>query len=93
MMRTALPPMLAGPGIYTAATHDPLRDTAHWLNGFDEPVQIVFMAHFGGTAMGFVTASLSAGSGPLMQPIRLEFPPPISGLTRMTQRYLKFSKT
>lgn len=71
MMRTALPPMLAGPGIYTAATHDPLRDTAHWLNGFDEPVQIVFMAHFGGTVAGLIAASLSAGSGPLMQPIRL----------------------
>ena len=70
MMRTACRLLLAGPEICTAATHDPLRDTAHWINFFDEPVQIVFMGHFGGTVAGLIAASLSAGSGPLMQPIR-----------------------
>lgn len=59
----------ARPEIYTAATHDPSRDAPHWMSFFERPGQIVFMAHVGEIAAGFITASLSAGSGPLMQPM------------------------
>lgn len=59
----------ARPDIYTAATSDPLRDAPHWMSFFDRPGQAAFMAHADGTAVGFITASLSSGTGPLMQPL------------------------
>jgi ribosomal protein S18 acetylase RimI-like enzyme len=60
----------ARPEMYTAATHDFSRDAPHWMSFFEGPGQIVFIAHVDGTAAGFITASLSSGSGPLMQPMR-----------------------
>lgn len=58
------------PDIYTAATRDFSRDTSHWMSFFDKPGQVVFMANVDETAAGFITASLSTGSGPLMQPMK-----------------------
>jgi ribosomal protein S18 acetylase RimI-like enzyme len=60
----------ARPEIYTAATHDFSRDAPHWMSFFEGPGQIVFIAHVDGVAAGFITASLSSGSGPLMQPMK-----------------------
>jgi ribosomal protein S18 acetylase RimI-like enzyme len=60
----------ARPEIYTAATHDFSRDAPHWMSFLEGPGQIVFIAHVDGVAAGFITASLSSGSGPLMQPMK-----------------------
>jgi ribosomal protein S18 acetylase RimI-like enzyme len=60
----------ARPEIYTAATHDFTRDAPYWMSFFERTGQIVFIAHVDGIAAGFITASLSSGSGPLMQPIK-----------------------
>jgi ribosomal protein S18 acetylase RimI-like enzyme len=60
----------ARPEIYTAATRDFSRDASHWMSLFEGSGQIVFIAHVDGIAAGFITASLSSGSGPLMQPMR-----------------------
>lgn len=70
MMRTALPPIACGPRNLYGCHSRSFAGTAHWINLFDEPVQIVLMAHLGGTVAGLIAASFSAGSGPLMQPIR-----------------------
>jgi ribosomal protein S18 acetylase RimI-like enzyme len=58
------------PDIYTAATQDFSRDAPHWMSFFEEPGQMVFIGHVDGVAAGFITASLSSGSGPLMKPIK-----------------------
>jgi ribosomal protein S18 acetylase RimI-like enzyme len=57
------------PDIYTAATLDYSRDIPHWMSFFESPGQVVFLAHVGSQAAGFITAGLFAGSGPLMQPL------------------------
>jgi ribosomal protein S18 acetylase RimI-like enzyme len=59
----------ARPEIYAPATRDYSRDATHWMSFFERPEQVVFMAHVDGKAAGFITASLSSGSGPLMQPL------------------------
>lgn len=59
----------ARPDIYSAATLDYSRDAPHWMSFFERPDQAVFMAHSGAKAAGFITASLSSGSGPLLQPL------------------------
>ncbi|WP_296257259.1 MULTISPECIES: GNAT family N-acetyltransferase [unclassified Pseudomonas] len=59
----------ARPDLYTAATPDPLRDVPHWMSFFERPDQAVFMALCEGQPAGFITASLSSGAGPLMQPM------------------------
>lgn len=60
----------ARPEIYTAATHDFSRDAPHWMSFLEGPEQVVFIAHVDGIAVGFITASLSSGSGPLIQPMK-----------------------
>lgn len=59
----------ARPDIYTAATDDYSRDLPHWMNAFGNPGHVVFIAHIGHQAAGFITASLASGTGPLMQPL------------------------
>ncbi|AZD60653.1 GNAT family N-acetyltransferase [Pseudomonas chlororaphis subsp. aurantiaca] len=59
----------ARPDIYTAATQDFSRDLPHWMSFFEKPTQVVFIAHIGHQAAGFISASLSTSSGPLMQPL------------------------
>lgn len=59
----------ARPEIYAAATLDHSRDKTHWASFFGMPRQVAFMAHVDGEAAGFITASLSSSSGPLMQPL------------------------
>ncbi|MBK5478374.1 GNAT family N-acetyltransferase [Pseudomonas sp. TH21] len=58
----------ARPDIYAAPTEDFSRDLAHWSGRFEKAGQVVFIAHAGLEAVAFITASLSASSGPLMQP-------------------------
>lgn len=58
----------ARPDIYAAATEDFARDLPHWACVFEKPGQIVFMANAGERPVAFITATLSASSGPLMQP-------------------------
>lgn len=60
----------ARPDIYTAATLDYQRDLPHWMNALVDPAHAVFIAHVGPQAAGFITASLSSGVGPLMQPLK-----------------------
>ncbi|MCD5981906.1 GNAT family N-acetyltransferase [Pseudomonas sp. CDFA 610] len=59
----------ARPDIYTAATPDFSRDLPHWTSFFERPDQVVFIADVGHQAAGFITASLSSSTGPLMQPL------------------------
>ncbi|KAB0568897.1 N-acetyltransferase [Pseudomonas palleroniana] len=59
----------ARPDIYASATLDVSRDRPHWLGFFERPGQVVFLAQVGGQAAGFITASLSSATGPLMQPL------------------------
>jgi ribosomal protein S18 acetylase RimI-like enzyme len=61
----------ARPDIYAAATQDFSRDLSHWMSFFEKPGQVVFIAKVGHQAAGFITASLSASSGPLMQPLNV----------------------
>ncbi|MEO3723450.1 GNAT family N-acetyltransferase [Pseudomonas syringae] len=61
----------ARPDIYTASTEDFARDLPHWMNYLDKPGQVVFIAHVGQQAAGFIAASLSASSSPLMQPMNI----------------------
>lgn len=56
------------PDIYAAATDDFARDLPHWSGVFEKPGQIVFLASAGERPVAFITANLSASSGPLMQP-------------------------
>jgi GNAT superfamily N-acetyltransferase len=58
----------ARPDIYAAATEDFARDLPHWTGVFEKPGQIVFIASAGERPVAFITAILSASSGPLMQP-------------------------
>lgn len=60
----------ARPDIYTSATSEHGRDLAHWMNSFQHPGHMVFMAHAGQQAVGFITASVSSASGPLLQPLK-----------------------
>ena len=60
----------ARPDIYTAATQDVKRDLPHWMNALVDPAHAVFIAHVGPRAAGFITASLSSGAGPLLQPLK-----------------------
>jgi ribosomal protein S18 acetylase RimI-like enzyme len=59
------------PDIYTQATLDHSRDLVHWKNSFASPAQVVFIAHAGVQPAGFITASLSSSTGPLMQPMNV----------------------
>lgn len=61
----------ARPDIYSAATLDYSRDFPHWKTSFESPGQVVFLAHVGAHAAGFITASLMSSSGPLMQPMKV----------------------
>ncbi|PMW99563.1 GNAT family N-acetyltransferase [Pseudomonas sp. FW215-R2] len=61
----------ARPDIYTATTEDFARDLPHWMNYFDKPGQVVFIAHVGQQPAGFIAASLSASTSPLMQPLNI----------------------
>lgn len=58
----------ARPDIYAAATEDVARDLPHWAGVFEKPGQVVFLAQAGDQAVAFLTANVSASSGPLMQP-------------------------
>ncbi|WNZ81956.1 GNAT family N-acetyltransferase [Pseudomonas sp. P108] len=58
----------ARPDIYAAATEDFTRDLPHWAGVFEKAGQIVFIASAGERPVAFITATLSASSGPLMQP-------------------------
>ncbi|MBK5373821.1 GNAT family N-acetyltransferase [Pseudomonas sp. TH43] len=58
----------ARPDIYAAATEDYSRDLPHWSGIFEKPGQVAFIATVDGQAAAFITANLSASSGPLMQP-------------------------
>lgn len=57
----------ARPDIYAASTPEPTRDLPHWMVFFENTAQIVFIAHVGLQAAGFITASISSSSGPLME--------------------------
>jgi ribosomal protein S18 acetylase RimI-like enzyme len=59
----------ARPEIYTPATSDYERDAPYWASFFERSGQVVFIAHADDEAAGFITASLSSGNGPLMQPL------------------------
>lgn len=61
----------ARPDIYTATTEDFARDLPHWMNYFEKPGQVVFIAHVGQQPAGFIAASLSASASPLMQPMNI----------------------
>lgn len=61
----------ARPDIYAAATQDFARDLPHWLGLFEKPEHVVLIAHVGHQAAAFITASLSASAGPLMQPLNV----------------------
>jgi GNAT superfamily N-acetyltransferase len=61
----------ARPDIYTATTEDFARDLPHWMNYFDKPGQVVFIAHVGQQPAGFIAASFSASNSPLMQPMNI----------------------
>ncbi len=58
----------ARPDIYAAATEDFARDLPHWAGVFEKPGQIVFIASAGDRPVAFITAILSAISGPRVQP-------------------------
>jgi ribosomal protein S18 acetylase RimI-like enzyme len=58
----------ARPDIYAPATELFSRDRPHWSGLFEKPEHVVFIASAGDQAVAFITASLSASSGPLMQP-------------------------
>ncbi len=58
----------ARPDIYAAATADFSRDLPHWSGVFEKPGHVVFLASVADQAVAFITASLSASAGPLMQP-------------------------
>lgn len=58
----------ARPDIYAAATEEVARDLPHWAGIFEKPGQIAFIASAGERPVAFITANLSASSGPLMQP-------------------------
>ncbi|MBK5529179.1 GNAT family N-acetyltransferase [Pseudomonas sp. TH06] len=58
----------ARPDIYAAPTEDFSRDLPHWSGVFEKPNQVAFIAHVGDQPAAFITANLSASSGPLMQP-------------------------
>lgn len=59
----------ARPDLYAAATPDAKRDLPHWMSFFENSSQVVFMAYVDLHAAGFITASLSSSSGPLMEPL------------------------
>ncbi|WP_131699768.1 GNAT family N-acetyltransferase [Pseudomonas sp. JAI120] len=61
----------ARPDIYAAATEQVARDLPHWAGLFEKPGQVVYIANADGHAVGFVTASLSTSTGPLMQPLNV----------------------
>lgn len=61
----------ARPDIYTDATLDHSRDLPHWKSCFENPAQVVFIAHVGAQPAGFITASLSSSAGPLMQAMNI----------------------
>jgi ribosomal protein S18 acetylase RimI-like enzyme len=61
----------ARPDIYTSATSDVDRDRPHWMNFFEHPGHVVFMAHAGQQAVGFIMASVSSASSPLLQPLKV----------------------
>lgn len=61
----------ARPDIYAAATQDFSRDLPHWSGLFEKPGQVVFIANVGHQVAAFITASLSASSGPLMQSLNV----------------------
>lgn len=58
----------ARPDIYAAPTEDFSRDLPHWSGVFEKPNHVAFIAHVGDQPAAFITANLSASSGPLMQP-------------------------
>jgi GNAT superfamily N-acetyltransferase len=58
----------ARPDIYAAATEDFARDLPHWAGVFEKPGQIVYIASAAERPVAFITATVSASSGPLMQP-------------------------
>jgi GNAT superfamily N-acetyltransferase len=58
----------ARPDIYAAATGDFARDLPHWSSVFEKPGQVVFLASVGNHVVAFITASVSASTGPLVQP-------------------------
>jgi GNAT superfamily N-acetyltransferase len=58
----------ARPDIYAPATEEFFRDLPHWSRLFEKPGHVAFIAHVGEQPAAFITASLSASSGPLMQP-------------------------
>ncbi|CAI8889196.1 MULTISPECIES: GNAT family N-acetyltransferase [Pseudomonas] len=58
----------ARPDIYAPATEAFSRDLPHWSGLFERPGHVAFIAHVGHQPAAFITASLSASSGPLMQP-------------------------
>ncbi|WP_025111572.1 GNAT family N-acetyltransferase [Pseudomonas sp. H1h] len=57
----------ARPDIYAPATVEFSRDLPHWSGLFEKPGHVVFIASVDDQAVAFITASLSASSGPLMQ--------------------------
>jgi GNAT superfamily N-acetyltransferase len=59
----------ARPDIYTDATEAFARDLPYWASFFEHAGQVVFIADHGRQAVGFITATLAKGSGPLMQPL------------------------
>lgn len=58
----------ARPDIYAPPTAEFSRDLPHWSGLFEKPGHVVFIAHVDDQPAAFITASLSASSGPLMQP-------------------------
>lgn len=61
----------ARPDIYAAPTQDVSRDLPHWSGLFEKPGHVVFIAQAGDQPVGFITASVTASAGPLMQPMNV----------------------